>query len=93
VRIMLTQLLSLEPTNLKDVHAALNEAIANLRLEAEQKLASLQSDPKAAGLIKEAMLTIEALVRAVRDFEKLEAAATTIMQKVWKRLQKQQPAQ
>lgn len=90
---MLTQLLNLEPTNLKDVHAALNEAIANLRLEAEQKLASLQSDPKAAGLIKEAMLTIEALVRATRDIEKLEAAAIKTMQNVSKRLRKQQPPQ
>ena len=90
---MTEKLLALEPTNLKEVRIALNEAIANLRVEAEQRLASLQADPKAAGSVKEAMLTIEALGRAARDIEKLETAATATMQKVWKRLQKQQPAQ
>ena len=62
---MLAKLLSLEPTNIKDIRVALTEAIATSRLEAEQKLASLQSDPKVAGSIKEDMVTIEALVRAL----------------------------
>ena len=90
---MTDKLLALEPTNLKEVHAGLDEAIAGLRLEAEQKLASIQSNPKAAASVKEALLTIETLVRATRDIGKLETTATAIMHKVWKRLQKQQPAQ
>ena len=53
------KLLQLKPTDLEEVRAALNEAITELRREAEEKLASLQSDPKAAGSVKEAMLTIE----------------------------------
>jgi hypothetical protein len=85
---MFTKLLALEPTNLKEVRLALSEAIAAARADAEQKLASLQSDPKAAGSVKGSMLTIEALARAMRDIEKLEAAAITTMQKIAKRLQK-----
>ena len=88
---MFEKLLSLEPTNLKDIRVALTEAIAASRLDAEQKLASLQSDPKVAGAIKDGMLTIEALVRALHDTEKLESAATRIMRTLSKRLQK--PAQ
>ena len=85
------KLLQLKPTDLEEVRAALNEAITELRREAEEKLASLQSDPKAAGSVKEAMLTIEIIGRAARDVAKLEAAATKTMQHVWKRLRKQQP--
>lgn len=85
---MFEKLFSLDPTNLKVVQVALTEAIDAARADAEQNLASLQSNPKLAGTIKEGMLTIEALGRAVRDVEKLEATATKIIRTLSKRLQK-----
>jgi len=89
---MISKLLDLEPTNLKEVRVTLNETIAKLQAEAQQKLTSLQSDPKVAGSVKEHMATIEALGRAARDMEKLEAVAAKTMQAVSKRLRKQQTA-
>jgi len=88
---MLTKLLTIDPTNVKEVRAALTEAIKGFRSEAQHKLTDTQADPAAAASsVKEHMAKIETLSRAAREMQKLEAAATKIMQKV-ARLQK--PAQ
>jgi hypothetical protein len=88
---MLTKLLNLDPTNIKEIRSTLAEAIQGLQTEAQQKLAAVQADSSAAGSVKEHMATIETLGRAAKEMEKLEAAATKIMQKVAQRLQKPSP--
>jgi hypothetical protein len=88
---MLTKLLSLEPTNIKEIRATLGETIAKCQAEAQHKLTSLQTNPSIAGSIKEHMATIEILNRAAREMEKLEATATKIMRGMARKLQK--PAQ
>ena len=64
---MLTKLLTLDPTNVKEVRAALTEAIRGLQSEAQQKLTDAQADPAAAAsFIKEHMAKIETLSRAAK---------------------------
>jgi len=85
---MIDRLSTLAPTNLKEVLVALREAIDTLRTDAEQQVAFLQTDPAVASSITKNVATIEVLVRAAHDMEKLEARARKIMEKVLTRLRK-----
>ena len=79
---MLTKLLSLEPTNLKEIRATLAEAIAGLsgRSPAETYIPPVRSR-RSRVRIKEHMADDRGLDAGGKDMEKLEAAATKIMRK------------
>lgn len=91
-----SQLTQLKLMNLDVACTELRSAVATLRLDTQRRMAVLNAmDPAASDFaetissINELLLTIEILVKATVDMEKLQTAATKAMERVWKRLQKQ----
>lgn len=96
---MLDNLMQLTPASLHQVRSELTDAIAALRLDVGTKLPPLdEMDPASpdfragVGQINENALTLEVLVKAATDIEKLESAANKIIQRVWTRIEKHRKA-
>ncbi len=96
---MLDNLMQLTPASLHQVRTELTDAIAALRQDVGTKLPPLdEMDPASpdfragVGQINENVLTLEVLVKAAADIEKLESAANKIIQRVWTRIEKHRRA-
>jgi hypothetical protein len=96
---MFDRLTQLTPASLQQVRTELADAIAALRQDVGVKLPPLDElDPASldfaaiVGTINENVLTLEVLVKAAADIEKLEAAANKIIQRVWTRIEKHHKA-
>ena len=95
----LDRLTQLTPASLHQVRTELADAIAALRQDVGERLPPLDElDPASpdfasiVGTINENVLTLEVLVKAVADIEKLEAAANKVVQRVWARIEKHRKA-
>ncbi len=96
---MFDRLTQLTPASLQQVRTELADAIAALRQDVGVKLPPLDElDPASpdfaaiVGTINENVLTLEVLVKAATDIEKLEAAVNKIIQRVWTRIEKHRRA-
>jgi hypothetical protein len=95
----LDRLTQLTPASLHQVRTELADAIAALRQDVGERLPPLDElDPASpdfasvVGTINENVLTLEVLVKAATDIEKLESAAAKIIQRVWTRIEKHRRA-
>lgn len=85
----------LSPASLQQVRTELADAIAALRRDVGEKLPPLDKlDPASpefastASAINENALTLEVLVKAAADIEKLETTANKVVQRAWTRIEK-----